>query len=213
MAFKLKSGNRPSFKQMITIGKEPMAESPYMQSFDEGKKKKFDMGSDQVVNEIEGYTWDPVEKVYVENTNEESQAPKNETTQTDKTTQTKENEKPVAPSQEVVKEAIEKDTNVTRTQYVDGKLRKKTTTYVNPKSLKGTDGSGVQEISQKEKPGRGIIKTKIKFTTADGNQYIQREKKKPGKPVKIKTRKKGSLLSIQDKEKAKKFLNRFKKSN
>ena len=209
MAFKLKSGNRPSFKQMITIGKEPMAESPYMQSFDEGKKKKFDMG-DQV-GELEGYTYDPVEKVYVKNPDEKSQVTTNETTQTNQTTQTKQNEKPVAPSQEVVKEAIEKDTNVTRTQYVDGKLRKKTTTYVNPKSLQGTDDSGVQEISQKEKPGRGIIKTKIKFTDASGNQYIQKEKKKPGKPPKVKTRKKGSLLSIQDKEKAKKFLNRFKK--
>ena len=210
MAFKLKSGNRPSFKQMITIGKEPMAESPYMQSFDEGKKKKFDMG-DQVVNEIEGYTYDPVEKVYVKNPDEKPQVTTNETTQTNQTTQTKQNEKPVVPSDNVVKEAVKKDTNVTKTQYVDGKLRKKTTTYVNPKSLQGTDGSGVQKISQKEKPGRGIIKTKIKFTDPSGNQYISKQKKKPGKPVKEKTRKKGSILSIQDKEKAKKLLNRFKK--
>ena len=198
MAFKLKSGNRPSFKQMITIGKEPMAESPYMQSFDEGKKKKFDMG-DQVVNEIEGYTYDPVEKVYVKNPDEKPQVITNETTQTNQTTQTKQNEKPVVPSDNVVKEAVKKDTNVTKTQYVDGK------------SLQGTDSSGVQKISQKEKPGRGIIKTKIKFTDPSGNQYISKQKKKPGKPVKEKTRKKGSILSIQDKEKAKKFLNRFKK--
>ena len=43
--------------------------------------------------------------------------------------------------------------------------------------------------------------------------YPTKQKKKPGKPVKEKTRKKGSILSIQDKEKAKKFLNKFKKSN
>ena len=206
MAFKLKSGNRPSFKQMTTIGKEPMAESPYMQSFDEGKKKRFELRSGEFVGELEGYTYDPVENVYVQNPVEtEVQAPADETPQTGT------NENTVVPSDEAIREAVEKDTNITRTQYVDGKLRKKTTTYVNPKSLKGTDGSGVQKISQKEKPGRGIVKTKIKFTDPSGNQYVTKQKKKPGKTVKEKTRKKGSILSIQDKEKAKKFLNKFKK--
>ena len=112
-----------------------------------------------------------------------------------------------------VKDEVEKDTRVTKEQYIDGKLRKKTTTYVNPKSLKGTDGSGVQKISQKEKPGRGIIKTKIKFTDPDGKQYISKRKDKPGKSRKEKTREKGSILSIQDKQKARKFLNKFKKKN
>ena len=106
-----------------------------------------------------------------------------------------------------VKDEVGKDTNITKEQYVDGKLRKKTITYTNPKSM-----PGVQQISQKQKPGRNIVKTKIRYTDSNtGDQYITKQKRKKGGDVKEKTRKKGSILSIQDKEKMNKFFQGFKR--
>ena len=186
MAFKLKSGNKPSFKQM-TIGKEPMAESPYMQTDDDDKF----LGPDGQPISVS------IPEVVFE----------------DKRT------KPFAPlsTNDEVKEQVNKDTNITREQYVDGKLRKKTITYDNPKSLQGKVKSGDDDINvikgtRKEKPGRNLVKTKVRFTDDKGVEYVQKRKKK-GSKVKTKTRRKGSLLSLEDKQKAKKFLNRFKKKN
>ena len=213
MAFKLKSGNKPSFKQMA-IGLEPLQESPYMQKDDKL------LAPDGNIGNIKGYTYDANQMAYIRDESLVDPVNVKDIDETDvdrKKITDKPDESFVKSRKDIirkdVKDEVEKDTKVTKEQYIDGKLRKKTTTYVNPKSLKGTDGSGVQKISQKEKPGRGIIKTKIKFTDPYGKQYITKRKDKPGKSRKEKTREKGSILSIQDKEKARKFLNKFKKKN
>ena len=207
MAFKLKSGNKPSFKQMA-IGKEPMAESPYMQTDDvqyykdeKGINILDDKGNPIPVPPGVGMDTKPGSGVIPEITKKDKR------------------EKPFAPlsTNDEVKEQVNKDTNITREQYVDGKLRKKTITYDNPKSLKGrvkSDGEDIDVIkgTRKEKSGRNLVKTKIRFTDSQGIEYVQKRKKK-GSKVKTKTRRKGSLLSLEDKQKAKKFLNKFKKKN
>ena len=207
MAFKLKSGNKPSFKQMA-IGKEPMAESPYMQTDDVQyyKDKKGinildDKGNPIPVPPGVGMDTKPGSGVIPEITKKDKR------------------EKPFTPlsTNDEVKEQVKKDTNITREQYVDGKLRKKTITYDNPKSLKGrvkSDGEDIDVIkgTRKEKSGRNLVKTKIRFTDSQGIEYVQKRKKK-GSKDKTKTRRKGSLLSLEDKQKAKKFLNKFKKKN
>ena len=207
MAFKLKSGNKPSFKQM-TIGKEPMSESPYMQT-DDVQYYKDEQGINILDNKGNPIPVPP--GVGMDTKPGSGIIP--QITKKDK------REKPFAPlsTDNEVKKQVNKDTNITRKQYVDGKLRKKTITYDNPKSLKGRVKSGGEDIdvvkgTRKEKPRRNLVKTKVRFTNESGVEYVQKRKKK-GSKGKTKTRRKGSLLSLEDKQKAKKFLDRFKKNN
>jgi len=219
MAFKLKSGNKPSFKQMA-IGLEPLQESPYMQRDD------ILLSPDGNIANIKGYTYDADQMAYIkdeslvnpEKVNIEKSISKinkdiDETYVDPKKFTDKPDESFVKSRKDIlrkdVKDEVGKDTNITKEQYVDGKLRKKTITYTNPKSM-----PGVQQISQKQKPGRNIVKTKIKYTDSKtGDQFITKQKRKKGGDVKEKTRKKGSILSIQDKEKMNKFFQGFKRKN
>ena len=194
MAFKLKSGNKPAFKQMGAMGLEPLQESPYMQT----TEKPRILESGENVGKLEGYTWSPGENAYILDSSLVDPVKVNPppTSSNNGGGKTSIN----------ISNKIAEDTNVTKTQYVDGKLRKKTITYTNPKSM-----PGVQKISQKQKPGRDIVKTKIKYTDSKtGEQYITKQKKKRGGEVKEKGRKKGSILSIQDKEKISKLFKRKK---
>ena len=153
--FKLKSGNKPAFKQMGAMGLEPLQESPYMQTalnIRGGKPRILESGEN--VGELEGYTWSPGENAYildsslvdpaelntseVDHGNVNTPSTSGSGSYTGSTTsggggKTSTN----------ISNKIAEDTNVTKTQYIDGKLRKKTITYTNPKSM-----PGVQKISQ-----------------------------------------------------------------